>query len=265
MERGGVFAVDRGVFDHPIFAPEPYTEREAWLWLISAAVWKDTRARVGRHIIELRRGQCAFALRFLAGKWKWAESRVRRFLKRLETDAMIVVSATREATQVTICNYDRYAFGRRNSDAQNDAQTDEPPTHPRRKEEEGKELNKKGTRAAPGDSPEFEEFWKAYPKRKGSNPKHPAKLIFLSAVKAGTDPKQIIAAVRAGIGYDADNIGSQFIPRADKWLRQKSYQDYLDGSEADSARRAEYYAAAEAKGYRLVDGKWVPPDKTVAA
>lgn len=136
MAGQGVFAVDRGIFDHPMFAPEPFTEREAWLWMLSAAVWKAGRVRVGRAFINLERGQLAFALRFLATKFQWTDSRVRRFLKRLENDAMVIVAATREATQVTICNYDKYAFGRRTDETQTDAQTDTRSTNPRRKEEE---------------------------------------------------------------------------------------------------------------------------------
>jgi hypothetical protein len=42
----GTFNVARGVFDHPVFAPEPFTEREAWLWLIAEAQWKPVRKRV---------------------------------------------------------------------------------------------------------------------------------------------------------------------------------------------------------------------------
>ena len=106
------------------------------MWMLSSAAWETKRVRVGRSHIDLQRGQLAFALRFLARKFQWTDSRVRRLLKRLETDAMIVVLATREATQVTICNYDEYQFKRRTGDAQTDAQTDVEPTHPRRKEEE---------------------------------------------------------------------------------------------------------------------------------
>jgi hypothetical protein len=49
----GTFNVARGVFDHPVFAREPFTEREAWLWLIAEAQWKPVRKRVGRVIIAL--------------------------------------------------------------------------------------------------------------------------------------------------------------------------------------------------------------------
>lgn len=136
MAERGVFAIDRSVFDHPIFAPEPFTEREAWLWMIGAAAWKPMRVRVGRAPIELERGQLAFATRFLATKWRWSEARVRRFLKRLEIDAMIATQTTHQATLITLCNYDKFAFGRRTDDAPSDAQTDAEATRSRRKEEE---------------------------------------------------------------------------------------------------------------------------------
>lgn len=140
MSERGVFAVDRGVFDHPLFAPEPFTEREAWIWLLSAAAWRSTRVRAGRAVVTLERGQCAFALRFMARRFKWSDSRVRRFLKRLENDAAVTTLATHETTLITICNYGKYQFGRRVGDARTDAQTDASATRRRRKEEESKNL-----------------------------------------------------------------------------------------------------------------------------
>ena len=76
MSNRGVFAIDRGIFDHQIFAPEPYTEREAWIWMIGAAAWKAQRVRVGRHTISLERGQLAFSTRFLASKFKWSQGKM---------------------------------------------------------------------------------------------------------------------------------------------------------------------------------------------
>jgi hypothetical protein len=142
----GVFAVNREVWDHPMFAPEPFTEREAWIWMCGAAAYKPMKARCGRAVVSLQRGQLAFATRFLARKWKWSEARVRRFLNRLEIDAAVTLHATRETTQITICNYDKHQFSRRTDDAPSDAQTDAPATHPRRKEEE---LNKSKMQDAP--------------------------------------------------------------------------------------------------------------------
>jgi hypothetical protein len=143
----GVFAVDRGIFDHPIFAREPYTEREMWLWMLSSAAWADKRIRVGRSFIELKRGQLGFSLRFLALKSQWTVSRIRRFLKRLESDAMVTVSATREATLIAICNYDRYQFGRRTDAAHADAKPDSSPARPRQEQLDNSEANASGADA----------------------------------------------------------------------------------------------------------------------
>lgn len=100
--------------------------------------------RVGRHQVDLARGQLAFATRFLATKLKWSEARIRRFLKRLEGDAMVSIAATRESTRITICNYDKYAFNRRTGDAPIDAQNVTTSAHSRRKEEEHNNFNDDG-------------------------------------------------------------------------------------------------------------------------
>lgn len=242
MSDRGVFAVDRGIFDHPIFADEPFTEREAWQWLIAEAAWKPKRTRIGRGVFNLERGQVVHSTRFMATRWQWSEARVRRFLNRLKSDAMVTVLATREATQLTICNYDKYAFGRRTGDAESDAPTDALPTHSRRKEEELKESKKEekkdscavatATRTKP--SGKFEEFWKAYPRRDGSNPKTPASKVFDAAVKQGADPQAIIDGARRCAVADIKKIGTPYIPQAVKWLRDQRWLDYAADSPTPS-------------------------------
>lgn len=109
MSERGVFAVDRGVFDHPMFdTPDPFTPREAWLWLISEAAWKPRRRRIGKALVELRRGQVGVTVRFLAAAWKWHRARVERYLARLRGDAMIETHAKTGITVITLCNYGRY-------------------------------------------------------------------------------------------------------------------------------------------------------------
>jgi hypothetical protein len=119
--KRGFFTIDRGVWDHPSFAREKFSEREAWFWLVSSAAWEATRARIGKAWFDLERGQCVFALRFLAQKWMWSEARVRRFLKRRTDDAAVLVSATRGATLITLCNYDNYQASRRTDVPDSDA------------------------------------------------------------------------------------------------------------------------------------------------
>lgn len=78
----------------------------------------------------------------------------------------------------------------------------------------------------PARDQKFEEFRKAYPQRKGGNPWKPAKAQWDSALRAGASPEQIIAAVKAGAGYDRDKIGTEYIPQAQKWLKDRRFDDH---------------------------------------
>src|SRR5678809_1063793 len=139
MAEGGVFAIARTVFDHPFFAPEKYTEREAWMWMIGAAAWQPMTIRVGRVVVKLQRGELAFSTRFLAKKWQWSRSHVIRFLIRLKTETMVTPVADHEVTHLIICNYDDYQFSRTSRGPQTGPQTGPVADQSRTKEEE---LNK---------------------------------------------------------------------------------------------------------------------------
>lgn len=72
----------------------------------------------------------------------------------------------------------------------------------------------------------FEEFWKAYPKRAGANPKAPARKLFIMAVKAGCDPAAIIGGARRCAVIDSKKVGTEYIPQATRWLRDRRWEDY---------------------------------------
>lgn len=108
MSERGVFAVDRGIWDHPSFADEPFTEREAWQWLIGEASYKARTRNVSGRVVSLDRGQLCASVRFMAERWQWSKSRVDRFLKRLKTETMIGTDDGTGILVITICNYDRY-------------------------------------------------------------------------------------------------------------------------------------------------------------
>lgn len=89
------------------------------------------------------------------------------------------------------------------------------------------ETEKKDSRAVVPTRPDdFDEFWKAYPKREGANPKAPARKAFFAALKAGAMAAEIIAGARACAARDRDKIGTPFIPQAVKWLRDRRWEDY---------------------------------------
>jgi len=117
---GGYFAVNRKIFDHPLFCSRPEWHR-AWEWLIAGAAYCDRTKRLSSRLVELQRGQLATTVRALAEEWGWSKSNVDYFLRRLEDEGMIVRARTRTksrtsfgtrnshtATLVTICNYDKF-------------------------------------------------------------------------------------------------------------------------------------------------------------
>ena len=106
----GYVKVSRAIFGHGMFKKEPYTEVQAWIWFICGASYKDDTVRVGHLIVDVKRGEYVASIRFLARKFKWTTSRVKRFLDRLTRGKMVTTKATQGITSINLMNYDEYQF-----------------------------------------------------------------------------------------------------------------------------------------------------------
>ena len=142
-----VYAITRTIWDDPDFAPEPFTEREAWIWLAGEAVWKDVRKRgnTGKPL-DHKRGEFSYALSYLQKAWRWkSKAKVARFLKSLlERDT--IRDASRDGFQVySVKNYNRFQIvGLPSRDAERDdgeTQIDTPARRERDEIEAGKQDN----------------------------------------------------------------------------------------------------------------------------
>lgn len=114
----GFITIERNLFDHEFFDDEPMSEREAWVWMIARAQWKDGRHKVGKDMYGAPRGTFMATLREMQSKFMWrSDTKVRNFLKRLESEGMIerttVGSRNAPKTHVTICNYNEYQVSER--------------------------------------------------------------------------------------------------------------------------------------------------------
>lgn len=133
---GNWFAVSRDIFDHPIVGihDRSFTDTEAWLYLLAIASYTPTEVQNKGAMIVLDPGQIMAAYAYLAKRWKWGPDKVRWYLKRLETEAMITrftsgksadyntkqntnhhanQSTKRNTNQIqiiTICNYAIYQY-----------------------------------------------------------------------------------------------------------------------------------------------------------
>jgi hypothetical protein len=99
LQHGWV-AIDRQVWEHPAFADEAFSEREAWFWLISHAEYR-TDAKVPR-------GCLVTSYQQLADAWHWSSrGKARHYMERLERDGMVVLMRG----CVRIAKYDDYQSG----------------------------------------------------------------------------------------------------------------------------------------------------------
>lgn len=182
MSKLGVFAVDRGVFDHPVLqSREPLSRREAWLWLLAEASWKERVKAVPGASVRLRRGQLSHSIRFMASAWRWDKAKVERFLQRLKTETMIETATETGQTVVTICNYDDYQRVSLPTKTANEAASEMGPRQHRDKREDIQPIQEGSMSealASPVSSkpkekkdytPDYLAFWAAYPATTGQS------------------------------------------------------------------------------------------------
>jgi hypothetical protein len=154
MSERGVFAVDRGIWDHDVLSEnEPFSRREAWLWIVSEAAWKPHKRRIIGRTIELSRGQYAGSLRFIASKWRWNEARVRRFLSALISSEMIDAKTDAGVTVLTVCKYDEYQRVSLPDDAMRETDVAAVPTQGRRKVEDMEDKERTEANASGAEAP----------------------------------------------------------------------------------------------------------------
>lgn len=104
----------------------------------------------------------------------------------------------------------------------------------------------------------FADFWLAYPKRKGANPKALAEQKWKAAVKKGAAPEHLLSSV---MKYkleliDQNLIDTPYVCMASTWLNQQRWLDYAPDAEA----RAEAYTKIDndmaSRGYRWNGERW---------
>jgi len=73
----------------------------------------------------------------------------------------------------------------------------------------------------------FDDFWAAYPKRAGSNPRKLASQRFIAAINAGYHPQAIIDGARryADVCRQTGKWQTEYVAQAATWLSQQRWQD----------------------------------------
>ncbi len=109
---GGWIKVYRQLLDHWLWRGERFTRGQAWIDLLLSANHQDRQARLGDHIITVKRGQVLVSQRQLTRRWGWARNTIARFLRVLKLDQMLSLEVSHGPeggyTLITILNYERY-------------------------------------------------------------------------------------------------------------------------------------------------------------
>lgn len=101
----------------------------------------------------------------------------------------------------------------------------------------------------------FADFWLAYPKRKGANPKALAEQKYNLAVKKGVDPQHLLSSVKRYKDElrEQSKLETEFVCMASTWLNQKRWLDYApDSGERDTKIDNDMAS----RGYRWNGERW---------
>lgn len=106
----GWYVMHRGWMDS--FKPEPFTEREAFLWSIEQASFESHEQWFNGQSIAVERGEFATSLRLMADAFGWSVKRVRGFMERMRKDEKWAHRQAHNGAQsptiISVCNYDKY-------------------------------------------------------------------------------------------------------------------------------------------------------------
>lgn len=107
--KTGYISLFRSIQNHWVYEKNrKRTKFEAWIDILILACHKDSKEPIGFDLIQVNRGQFLTSQETLSKRWKWDRNSVRRFLKMLQDDSMVVSKTTMKYTMITVCNYDSY-------------------------------------------------------------------------------------------------------------------------------------------------------------
>lgn len=119
--KTGYVLIHRGLIGNPQFRGKD--DEYSAMWIVTHAAWKETTVRVNREAVKLERGECAYALSYLARAWECSKTSASRILKHLEKTGFVRTRAERGYTRIYVINYDTYQTPTNNGGTQPETQT----------------------------------------------------------------------------------------------------------------------------------------------
>lgn len=209
----------RGWQDDPVFDDEPYTQREAWEWLISKASYDGTQKfNIKGFVCCLPVGQLSYSFSYMAKAWGWSKAKVKRYVDRIDDANMVETMTERGQIVITICKYEKFQLKEKKSETitdeiRNDERNASETKYKEKEVNEGKEVNKY--------IGEFEAFWKMFPKQRAGN-KEKAHAAYKKAITRD-DEQKILNGCKAYA--KSDEVAKGYAKGAAAWLNDDRWND----------------------------------------
>lgn len=108
LYMSGWIKLHRSIADNWLWQDKPFSRGQAWIDLLLSANHSEQKILVDGNLENIKRGQIITSIRKLCNRWGWSNTKVRKFLKTLESDSMICVKNDTKKTVVTVVNYSVY-------------------------------------------------------------------------------------------------------------------------------------------------------------
>lgn len=202
-DRQGFIKLDRNILKNCVFDNEKLLK--VWIWCLLKASHEKRKKKIGHQTIELQPGQFYTGRHNAASELKMSPTTAWRYLKTLEQDGKVDIKSNNKFSVVTLVNWGFYQHDKYPNGQQNGQQTDIKWTSNGHKQEskEGKEKN--------NYTPEFEEFWSEYPRKKE---KAKAFKVWNTRLREGHTVDEMITA--------AKNYAVECVGRDEKYIKHGS-------------------------------------------
>jgi len=212
----GYISLHRCIQENKLWQIKPFDKARAWIDLLVLANYKDNEFLLGNETITVLAGSFITSELKLMERWGWSKTKLRSYLKMLESDLMIEKKSDTKKTTITIVNYKVY------QDSKNHEKTTEKPE---------KDTNNKVKKVKNNNiveySADFEEFYGIYP-----NPRNKEHTYtnYKNAIKNGATKESIMLATRNYLSFIKINEREEkYITVSTNFVGQKEgYKNWIE-------------------------------------
>ena len=228
MAKGWI-KLHRKLFDNPILTrSRVFSDLEAWIWIITHVNHEEADVLVGADVMKCDRGMMITSQKKLCATFRWGNTKLRNFLKRLEKCDMIAYESTTKLTGISVIKYDTY---------QSNQTTNKPIANRKQIEIKSKtntnknveKIRRRNTYIHNGQEQtvkEFQMFWNNYPRKVN---KKRSYTIFTKLEK--DNRKKAVEGAKFYASYVRSNkVNPQYIMHPSTFLNGENWNDYIHGS-----------------------------------